>query len=35
VAEDIGASLRFATVETHKAIRPQAEDETEGAPQAI
>ena len=35
VAEDIGASLRFATVDTHKVIRPQAEDETEEAPQAI
>jgi single-strand DNA-binding protein len=35
VAEDIGASLRFATVDTHKVIRPQTEDETEEAPQAI
>ena len=35
VAEDIGASLRFATVDTHKVVRPQAEDESEGAPQAI
>ncbi len=35
VAEDIGASLRFATVDTHKVIRPQGEDEPEEAPQAI
>ena len=35
VAEDSGASLRFATVDTHKVIRPQTEDETEEAPQAI
>jgi single-strand DNA-binding protein len=35
VAEDIGASLRFVTVDTHKVIRPQAEDETEEAPQAF
>ena len=31
VAEDIGASLRFATVDSHKVIRPQPEDEREGA----
>ena len=35
VAEDIGASLRFATVDTHKVIRPQTEDKPEEAPQAI
>ena len=35
VAEDIGASLRFATVDTNKVIRPHAEDEFEEAPQAI
>ena len=35
VAEDIGASLRFATVDTHRVIRPQTENEAEEAPQAI
>jgi single-strand DNA-binding protein len=35
VAEDIGASLRFATVDTHKVIRPQGEDEPEEATQTI
>ena len=35
VAEDIGASLRFATVDTHKVIRPQGEGEPEEATQAI
>ena len=33
VADDIGASLRFATTDTHKVIRPQAEETHEEAPQ--
>ena len=35
VAEDIGASLRFATVDTHRVLRPQGEDEPEETTQAI
>jgi len=35
LAEDIGASLRFATVDTHKVLRPQGEDEPEEATRAI
>jgi single-strand DNA-binding protein len=35
VAEDIGASLRFATVDSHTVIRPQAEAEPEEAARAI
>ncbi len=35
VAEDIGASLRFATVDTHKVIRPKGEGEPEEATRAI
>jgi single-strand DNA-binding protein len=35
VAEDIGASLRFATVDTRKVLRPQGEDEPEEAIGAV
>jgi single-strand DNA-binding protein len=35
VAEDIGASLRFATVDAHTVIRSQAEAEPEEAARAI
>jgi single-strand DNA-binding protein len=35
VAEDIGASLRFATFDTHRVTRPHHEGEPEEAPQAI
>ncbi len=34
VAEDVGASLRFATVDTHTVSRPSTEDEPEEAPHA-
>ena len=35
MAEDIGVSLRFATVDTQKVIRPQVKDESEEAPHTI
>jgi single-strand DNA-binding protein len=35
VAEDLGASLRFATVDTHKMVRTETADEPDEAPQAV
>jgi len=35
VAEDIGASPRFATFDTHRVIRHRADDEPKEAPEAI